>query len=74
MKKLFSVINEGQFGSPEEFKPLIDSIKYYGDYFVVSGELNLFLDAPKKLENVFGHHEGDSGDVNYLHEWAKKYV
>ncbi|KAI5949574.1 hypothetical protein KGF54_005451 [Candida jiufengensis] len=74
LEKVFSAIYEGQFGNPDDFKPLIDSIKYHGDYYLVSDDFNLFLDAHKKLENVFGHHGGDSEDGDHLHKWVKKCV
>ncbi|KAI5959718.1 GPH1 [Candida pseudojiufengensis] len=74
LEKVFQSIYDGKFGNPDDFKPLIDSIKYHGDYYLVSDDFNLFLDAHKKLENVFGHHGGDSEDSDHLHRWVKKCV
>ena len=47
---MFHAIESGDFGSPEEFKPLIESIRDHGDYYLVTDDFDLFLEAHKKLK------------------------
>lgn len=72
--KVFHAIESGQFGDPEQYKPLIESITKHGDYYLVTDDFDLFLEAQDRLEKVFGHHGGDSSDLDHLHQWVKKSV
>lgn len=72
--KVFHAIESGQFGDPEQYKPLIESITKHGDYYLVTDDFDLFLEAQDRLEKVFGHHGGDSLDLDHLHKWVKKSV
>lgn len=72
--KVFESIESGLFGNPDEYKPLIDGIKNFGDHYLVSDDFDAFLDAHKNLEKVYGHHGGDSQDKDHLHRWVKKAV
>lgn len=74
LQKVFHAIESGDFGSPEEFKPLIESIRDHGDYYLVTDDFDLFLEAHKKLEKVYGHHGGDEHDKSHMNEWVKKSV
>lgn len=71
LQKVFHAIESGDFGSPEEFKPLIESIRDHGDYYLVTDDFDLFLEAHKKLEKVYGHHGGDEHDKSHMNEWVK---
>ncbi|CAI5760215.1 unnamed protein product [Candida verbasci] len=74
LQKVFNAIESGKFGHADEFKPLIESIRDHGDYYLVSDDFDLFLDAHKKLEKEFGHHGGDSEDDDHLFRWVRKSV
>ncbi|ODV82117.1 glycosyltransferase family 35 protein [Suhomyces tanzawaensis NRRL Y-17324] len=74
LQKVFDSIESGAFGNPEEYKVLLDGIRYHGDHYLVSDDFDLFLDAHIKLEKVFGHHGGDASDKDHLHRWVKKSV
>lgn len=74
LAQVFSAIESGIFGNPDEYKALIDGIKYHGDYYLVSDDFELFLAAHVKLEKVFGHHGGDASDTDHLHKWVKSAV
>ncbi|RLV92507.1 Glycogen phosphorylase [Spathaspora sp. JA1] len=74
LQVVFEAIEQQVFGPADEFKSLIDSIRYHGDYYLVTDDFDLFLDAHKKLEKVYGHDGGDSSDRGHLQEWVKKSV
>ncbi|WLF81279.1 Non-essential glycogen phosphorylase [Lodderomyces elongisporus] len=74
LQRVFDAIQSGQFGNPDEFKTLIESIRDHGDHYLVSDDFDLFLDAHKKLEKVFGHHGGDADDKDHLKRWVRKSV
>ncbi|KAG7192483.1 Non-essential glycogen phosphorylase [Scheffersomyces spartinae] len=71
MQEVFNAIDTGMFGLPEEFKSLLDSIRYHSDYYLATDDFDLFLDAHKKLEKMFGL---GSGDPTHLREWVPKSV
>lgn len=72
--KVFSAIDGGLFGNCDEFRPLLDSIRYHGDHYLVTDDFDLFLGAHEKLEKAYGHHGGDAKDKDHLHRWVKKSV
>ncbi|SGZ53735.1 CIC11C00000004802 [Sungouiella intermedia] len=72
LQKVFDAILSGQFGDPNEYKPLIESITNHGDYYLVTDDFDLFLECQDRLEKVFGHHGGDASDLDHLHKWVKK--
>lgn len=74
LNDVFATIESGMFGNYEEYKPLVEGIKYHGDHYLVSDDFDLFLDCHKKLEKVYGHHGGDAKDKDHLHNWVKKAV
>lgn len=74
LAKVFGAIESGQFGNPDDYRPLIESIRNHGDYYLVSDDFDLFLEAHQKLEQVYGHHGGDASDKDHLHRWVKKSV
>lgn len=72
LQKVFQAIQSGQFGDPNEYKPLIESITNHGDYYLVTDDFDLFLECQERLEKVYGHHGGDASDLDHLHQWVKK--
>lgn len=74
LSQVFQSIDSGRFGNPDEYRSLLDGIRNHGDYYLVSDDFDLFLDAHKKLENVYGHHGGDTTDKTHLQNWVKKSV
>lgn len=74
LNEVFEAIQAGMFGNPDEYKALVDSIKYHGDYYLVSDDFDLFLETHKKLEQIYGHHGGDTTDDDHLHQWIRRSV
>lgn len=74
LQKVFQAIQSGQFGDPNEYKPLIESITNHGDYYLVTDDFDLFLECQDRLEKVYGHHGGDASDLDHLHKWVRKSV
>lgn len=74
LQKVFDAIQQGQFGNADDFKPLIESIRDHGDNYLVSDDFDLYLDAQRKVENVFGHHGADAEDEDHLKRWVRKSV
>ncbi|KAK6463838.1 releases glucose-1-phosphate from glycogen [Scheffersomyces coipomensis] len=72
--EVFGAIESGLFGNPDEYRALVDGIRYHGDYYLVTDDFDLFLQTHVKLEKVFGHHGGDANDSDHLHSWVKKSV
>ena len=74
LRKVFDAIDAGQFGDPNEYKPLLDSIRSHGDYYLVSDDFDLFLRCHQNIEKVYGHHGGDEHDKDHLTRWVRKSV
>ncbi|CAK7902902.1 glycogen phosphorylase [[Candida] anglica] len=72
LRRVFEAIESGQFGNPDEYRSLLDSIRSHGDYYLVTDDFELFLETHHKLEKVYGHHGGDANDSTHLHNWVKK--
>lgn len=53
---------------------MIESIRDHGDNYLVSDDFDLYLDAQRKVENVFGHHGADAEDEDHLKRWVRKSV
>lgn len=74
LQKVFEAIELGLFGNADEYRPLVESIRNHGDYYLVSDDFDLFLEAHRNLEKVYGHHGGDAKDKDHLHRWVRKSV
>lgn len=74
LQRVFDAIELGQFGDPNEYRPLIESVTKHGDYYLVTDDFDLFLDRQDELEKVYGHRGGDSDDPDHLNRWVKKSV
>ncbi|CDH09014.1 probable Glycogen phosphorylase [Zygosaccharomyces bailii ISA1307] len=48
-----------------EFKPLTDSIKYHGDYYLVSDDFDSYIAAHDLVDDLYHHNK---------HEWIKKSI
>ncbi len=67
LDSVLSHIESGQFSpeNPNEFKPLVDSIKYHGDYYLVSDDFESYLATHELVDQEFH---------NQRSEWLKKSV
>ncbi|CAI4866677.1 CDA_G0056860.mRNA.1.CDS.1 [Saccharomyces cerevisiae] len=67
LDSVLSYIESGQFSpeNPNEFKPLVDSIKYHGDYYLVSDDFKSYLATHELVDQEFH---------NQRSEWLKKSV
>ncbi|CAI4054121.1 hypothetical protein SKDZ_16G4120 [Saccharomyces kudriavzevii ZP591] len=67
LESVLSYIESGQFSpeNPNEFKPLVDSIKYHGDYYLVSDDFESYLATQELVDQEFH---------NQRSEWLKKSV
>lgn len=67
LDSVLSYIESGQFfpENPNEFKPLVDSIKYHGDYYLVSDDFESYLATHELVDQEFH---------NQRSEWLKKSV
>ena len=67
LDSILSYIESGQFSpeNPNEFKPLVDSIKYHGDYYLVSDDFESYLATHELVDQEFH---------NQRSEWLKKSV
>lgn len=65
LDSVLSYIESGQFSpeNPNEFKPLVDSIKYHGDYYLVSDDFESYLATHELVDQEFH---------NQRSEWLKK--
>jgi starch phosphorylase len=73
LQKVFHAIQAGQFGNPDEFKALVDTICHHGDHYLVTDDFDLFLQAHEKLEKVYGL-RSDPREKTHLKEWTRKSV
>lgn len=67
LDSVLSYIESGQFSpeNPNEFKPLVDSIKYHGDYYLVSDDFESYLATHELVDQEFH---------NQRSEWLKKSI
>ncbi|CAI4916235.1 BBT_HP_G0021190.mRNA.1.CDS.1 [Saccharomyces cerevisiae] len=67
LDSVLSYIESGQFSpeNPNEFKPLVDSIKHHGDYYLVSDDFESYLATHELVDQEFH---------NQRSEWLKKSV
>ncbi|QHS76868.1 glycogen phosphorylase [Saccharomyces paradoxus] len=67
LDSVLSFIESGQFSpeNPNEFKPLVDSIKYHGDYYLVSDDFESYLATHELVDQEFH---------NQRSEWLKKSI
>lgn len=73
LQKVFNAIQQGQFGNPDEFKSLIESISNHGDHYLVTDDFDYFLEAHEKVDKVYGF-RANPDDNSHLQNWTKKSV
>lgn len=69
--EVFDAIDSGTFGSQEEFRSLLDSIRFHGDYYLVAEDFELFLEAHKNVDKEFSN---GTDEEYHLKHWVKKCV
>lgn len=57
LSKVFKAIDDNVFGDANEFKPLLDSIRYHSDYYLVSDDFESYLKAQQAIDDTYkGNH------------------
>lgn len=53
LEMVFKAIDSNMFGDAHEFKPLLDSIRYHGDHYIVSDDFESYLAAQRMINEVY---------------------
>ncbi|KAG1472471.1 hypothetical protein G6F56_001517 [Rhizopus delemar] len=53
LQSVIEAIQSGEFGDPSIFAPLINTIMYGGDYYLISVDFGAYLKANKKVDETF---------------------
>ncbi|ODQ82675.1 glycosyltransferase family 35 protein [Babjeviella inositovora NRRL Y-12698] len=61
---VFDAIEGGVFGHADEFRSLVDSVKWHGDHYLVSDDFDSYLEAHKLIDEAYKDHDA----------WVKKCV
>lgn len=64
LKTVFDAIERGDFGEAHEYRSLVDSIKYHGDYYLVSDDFESYLQAHELVDEAYRDQD----------EWVKKSI
>lgn len=64
LEMVFSELEKGTFGNYDEYRGLVDAIKYHGDHYLVSDDFESYLEAKATIDKDFLDHEN----------WVKKGV
>ncbi|QPG75074.1 Non-essential glycogen phosphorylase [Brettanomyces nanus] len=64
LEQVFDEIEKGTFGPYDEYKSLVDSVKYHGDYYLVSDDFESYLEAQSTIDKEFRDREN----------WVKKSI
>lgn len=77
--EVFNAIDSGLFGSAEHFRPLLDSTRFHGDYYLVATDFEHFLAAHRKVEACYGRGPAPASapatdSEAYLRNWVSKSV
>jgi starch phosphorylase len=58
LAKVFSEIERGAFGTPEDFGSLIAAVRDHGDYYLVSDDFQSYLDSQDLVDQEYGNQPG----------------
>jgi len=64
LAKVFDAIESGTFGNGDEYRSLIDSIKYHGDHYLVGDDFESYLQAHELVDQAYLNQK----------EWWKKSI
>ncbi|RKP05616.1 glycosyl transferase, partial [Thamnocephalis sphaerospora] len=64
LKAIYDVIYSGQFGDPEIFKPLLNTLTDGGDFYLVSADFAAYLEAQECVDEAYKNWRA----------WAKKSI
>lgn len=53
LAKVFSAIDANLFGDSHEYKPLLDSVRYHSDYYLVSDDFDSYLEAQELIDATY---------------------
>lgn len=62
--EVFDAVDLGTFGNPDEYRGLLDAVRYHGDHYLVSDDFDLYLGAQALIDETFKDHAA----------WVKKSV
>lgn len=64
LAKVFEDIEGGKFGDPSEFSALVNAVKQWGDYYLVSADFNSYIKTHGLIDEAYKDQE----------EWIKKCI
>lgn len=64
LQMVFDELQKGTFGDYDEFKDLVDNVKYHSDHYLVSDDFESYLEAQHAIDREFRNEK----------EWTKKSV
>ncbi|KAH3665908.1 hypothetical protein OGAPHI_004097 [Ogataea philodendri] len=53
LNQVFDALQSGLFGIYDEYKSLVDNIKYHGDYYLVSDDFESYLEAQSTIDQEY---------------------
>ncbi|KAI8052831.1 glycosyl transferase [Syncephalis plumigaleata] len=64
LKSVLDVIQRGEFGDPEIYKPLVNTLTDGRDYYLLSADFDSYLEAQARVDEAYKH----------WRSWAKKSI
>ncbi|ESW97351.1 hypothetical protein KL918_000959 [Ogataea parapolymorpha] len=53
LNQVFDAIESGTFGNYEEYRTLVENIKFHGDYYLVSDDFESYLEAQRTIDKEY---------------------
>ncbi|KAG7697742.1 hypothetical protein KL929_000203 [Ogataea haglerorum] len=53
LNQVFDAIESGKFGSYEEYRTLVENVKFHGDYYLVSDDFESYLEAQRTIDKEY---------------------
>lgn len=57
LEKVFQEIEKGRFGTPQDFRGMIDAVRDHGDYYLVSDDFHSYLETQKLVDEAYRNQE-----------------
>jgi glycogen phosphorylase len=58
LTKVFSEIEKGTFGSPQDFGALVAAVRDHGDYYLVSDDFHSYVETQALVDEAYKDQEG----------------
>ena len=53
LKEIFSEIESGLLGDPNEFRPLLDTIRNHNDFYLLGTDFTAYKEAQEKADRIY---------------------